>query len=180
MRFRNSTTDYGLISKSLHWLLAVIMIGLIGVGWYMVRLSDEDVLYWRLLDLHEAVGLSLFILFPLKLVWMVLSPNPKILPSLAAWELGAAIVVRWLFIIAIVVIPLSGFLFVATNGEAVRIYDLITIPDIGEASKNARDWLSDIHYYGSYSCAALVAIHILAALKHHIVDGNATLRRMTF
>ena len=180
MHFRNSTTDYGLISKSIHWLIAVIMIALIGVGWYMVRLSDEDVLYWRLLDLHEAVGLSLFILFPLKLVWMVVSPNPKFLTTLATWELGAAIVVRWLFIIAILVIPLSGFLFVATNGEAVRLYDLITIPDIGDASKHTRDWLSDIHYYGSYGCAALIAIHILAALKHHVVDGNTTLRRMMF
>ena len=180
MRLRNGTTDYGLISKSLHWLIAVIMTGLIGVGWYMVRLSDEDVWYWRLLDLHEAVGLSLLILFPLKLAWMAVSPNPKFLPSLAAWELCAAIVVRWLFFIAIVAIPLSGFLFVATNGEAVRVYDLVTIPDMGELSKNGREWLSDIHYYGSYGCAALVAVHMLAALKHHFVDGNATLRRMTF
>ena len=49
MQFRNTPDDYGLISKLLHWLIAAVMIGLIGVGWYMVQLSDEDVLYWRLL-----------------------------------------------------------------------------------------------------------------------------------
>jgi cytochrome b561 len=179
MAIRNTRENYGLIAKILHWLIAVIMIGLIGVGWYMVRLSDEDVLYWRLLDLHEAAGLSLFILWPVKVVWMAFSPNPKFLPTLAAWELGIAGAVRWLFIVAIVVIPLSGFLFVATNGEAIRLYDLITIPDIGEVAKGTRDWLSDIHYYASYSCAALIVIHILAALKHHFIDADATLRRMT-
>jgi cytochrome b561 len=180
MQIRNTQQAYGLISKILHWLIAVIMIGLIGVGWYMVRLSDEDVLYWRLLDVHEAAGLSLFILLPLKVAWMAVSPNPKFLPTLAAWERGVAAVVRWLFIIAILVIPLSGFLFVATNGEAVKLYDLITIPDIGELTKGTREWLSDIHYYVSYGCAALIAIHLLAALKHHFIDDDATLRRMTF
>lgn len=180
MKIRNTQESYGLIAKILHWLIAVIMIGLIGVGWYMVKLSDEDILYWRLLDLHEAVGLSLFILLPLKAVWMVVSPNPKYLPTQAAWERRVAAVVRWLFIVAILVIPLSGFLFVASNGEAVRLYHLITIPDIGGLAQGAREWLSDVHYYVSYGCAALIAIHILAALKHHFIDANASLRRITF
>jgi len=180
MTLRNSQEEFGLVAKLLHWLIAVIMIGMIGVGWYMVRLSDEDLLYWRLLDLHEAVGLSLFILLAFKLLWMRVSLQPRYLPSLAVWERLAALSVRWLFLIAILVIPLSGFLFVATNGEAVTLYDVITIPDIGEAGKTTRDWLSDVHYYVSYGCAALVVIHMLAALKHHFVDGDETLRRMMF
>lgn len=180
MHIRNTRQDYGLIAKILHWLIALIMIALIAIGWYMVRLSDEDVLYWRLLDVHEAAGLSLFILLPLKFVWMWFSPNPGYEPSLLDWERLIATAVRWLFMLAMPVIPLSGFLFVATNGEAVHLYDLITIPDIGTVSKGGRDWLSDIHYYLSYGCAALIAIHILATLKHHFVDGITTLRRMTF
>ena len=180
MNIRNSKDRFGFVSIVLHWLIAVIMIGLIGVGWYMVRLSDEDVWYWRLLDLHEAVGMSLLILFPLKIVWRVVSPNPALLPSLASWERSTAIMVRGLLIIAIAVIPLSGFLFVATNGEAVRLYDLITIPDMGSVSKLTREWLSDIHYYGSYGCAGFILLHALAALKHHFIDRNATLRRMMF
>ena len=180
MAIRNTREDYGLIAKILHWLIAVIMIVLIGVGWYMVRLSDEDVLYWRLLDFHEAVGLSLFILLPLKAAWMIFSPNPKFLPSMAAWERRIATVVRYMFIAAIVMIPLSGFLFVASNGDAVKLYDLFTIPDIGRLTTGTRDWLSDIHYYASYGCAALIVIHVIAALKHHFIDANTSLRRMTF
>ena len=180
MKIRNTQLEYGVITKSLHWLNAAIVILLIGVGWYMIRLSDEDVLYWRLLDLHEALGMSLFILFPLKLVWMAVSPNPKFLPTLATWEFVTASTVRWLFIAAIILIPLSGFLFVATNGEAVTLYHLITIPNLGRASNVTRDWLGDIHYYVSYGCAALVVIHVIAAIKHHIVNKDATLRRILF
>ncbi len=180
MQIRNTPEAYGLISKVLHWWIAVVIIGLIGVGWYMVRLSDEDVLYWRLLDLHEALGLSLFVLIPLKWVWMLFSPNPGWLPDLASWERLIATAVRWSFLAAMVMIPVSGFLFVATNGEAVKLYDLITIPNIGAVSKGTRDWLGDAHYYVSYGCAALIAIHVLAALKHHFIDGDRTLRRMTF
>lgn len=178
MRIYNTPDDYGLISKLLHWLIAAAMIGLIGVGWYMVRLSDEDVLYWRLLDLHEAVGMGLLVLVPLKAMWMIVSPNPRFLPTLAPWERCLATAVRWLFIFAMLAIPLSGFLFVATNGEAVKLYDLITIPNIGSPGKATRDLLSDVHYYASYGCAALVGLHVLAALKHHFLDANRSLRRM--
>ena len=180
MQFRNTPDDYGLISKLLHWLIAAVMIGLIGVGWYMVQLSDEDVLYWRLLDLHEAAGVGLLVLFPLKALWMVVSPNPRFLPTLAQWERYLATAVRWLFIFAMLAIPLSGFLFVATNGEAVKLYHLITIPDIGSPGKVTRDLLSDVHYYVSYGCAALVMLHMLAALKHHFLDKDATLHHMLF
>jgi len=180
MNIRNTNEDYGLIAKILHWLIAICMIGLIPVGWYMSGLSDERVLYWRLLDLHEAIGLSLFIIVPIKVVWRMFSPNPLPLRELSPWERRSARVVHELFIIAIVVIPVTGFLFVASSGEAVRLYDMITIPDIGRLPKGVRDMLSDIHYYVSYGCAALIAVHILAALKHRFVDLNDSLGRMTF
>jgi cytochrome b561 len=180
MNIRNTEYDYGLISKILHWLIAVIMISLIPIGWYMTGLSDEDILYWRLLDLHEALGLSLFVLVPLKFAWLFFSPNPLPLPALASWERHAAGTVQAIFNIAIVLIPLSGFLYVATNGEAVKLYNLIEIPDIGRLTKGMRSALIDTHYYASYGCAAFIVIHILAALKHHFIDLNNSLRRITF
>jgi cytochrome b561 len=180
MNIRNAKDDYGLIAKVLHWLIAVCMIGLIPIGWYMSGLSDERLLYWRLLDLHEAIGLSLFIIVPIKLVWRMFSPNPRPLRELSRWERRAARIVHELFVIAIVIIPVTGFLFVASNGEAVKLYGAITIPDIGRLPANVRDMLSEVHYYASYGCAALIAVHILAALKHRFVDLNDSLGRMTF
>ena len=103
MNFRNIDDEYGLISKLLHWLLAVAMISLIAVGWYMTRLSDEDILYWRLLDFHEASGLGVLLLVVMKAVWMRISPNPRQLPDLTVWERYAARIVHVSFIVAMIV-----------------------------------------------------------------------------
>jgi len=181
MNMRNTQQGYGLIAKLLHWLIAVSIIALIPIGWYMTGLSDEDVWYWRLLDFHELLGLVLLVVVPLKYVWMVYSPSPPYSSELTAWERRAARAVHVFFLIAMAIIPLSGFLFVATNGEPIELYGgIITIPDIGEFSKGVRDMLGDVHYYLSYGCAALIVLHLLAALKHQFVDGGDSLRRMTF
>jgi cytochrome b561 len=180
MNLQNLNDEYGLISKLLHWLLAIAMIGLIAIGWYMSRLSDEDILYWRLLDFHEALGLGVLLLIFMKAAWLMISPNPKQLPGLTPWERHAARIVHMTFVAAMVLIPVTGLVFVATNGEAVNLYDLITIPDIGHIPKGIRSALGTVHYYLSYGCAALIVLHIAAALKHHFVDMNNSLRRMTF
>jgi cytochrome b561 len=180
MNFRNANDEYGLISKLLHWLLAVAMIGLIAIGWYMTRLSDEDILYWRLLDFHEAMGLGVLLLVGMKAAWLTISPKPRQLAGLAPWERHAARTVHAAFIIATVVIPLTGLLFVATNGESINLYDLITIPNMGHLPKGVRTGLINVHYYLSYGCAMLIMLHIAAALKHHFIDLNNSLRRITF
>lgn len=180
MNIRNTHDEFGSISKILHWLIAISMITLIAIGWYMTGLDDESVLYWRMLDLHEALGLSVFVLFLVKVAWMILSPNPSLLPELARWERFAARVVHTTFIVAIALISVTGFLFAASNGEAINLYDVIEIPDIGQLSKSVRATLSDVHMYMAYGCAALIVVHIAAALKHHFIDLDNTLRRITF
>jgi len=180
MNVRNTAQDYGLISRLMHWLIALSIIALISMGWYMARLSDEDVLYWRLLDLHELIGLQLLLLVPLKFVWLYFSPNPSYSSGLASWERHIARVVHILFLMMMAVIPFSGFLFVASNGEPIELYGVITIPDIAQFSRSVRDTLSDIHYYLSYTCAGLIMLHVSAALKHHFMDVHSSLRRMTF
>lgn len=180
MNIRNSNDEFGLISKLLHWLIAVSIIILIAVGWYMVKLSDEDIWYWRLYDFHLTLGLALLIVVALKFIWWLVSPGPAPLPGLTRWERGFARGVHGFFLIAMVSIPLSGFVFVATNGEAIELYETITIPDVGELSKSARDLLSDVHYYLSYSCAALIVLHVMGALKHRYFDASRSPLRMGF
>jgi cytochrome b561 len=180
MPLRNTRAEYGLISKLLHWSIALPMIALIPLGWYMTGLSDEDVWYWRLLELHESLGLLVFALILVKLVWLRASPNPTLAPGLAAWERLAARCVHGFFIAAAVFIPVTGFLYVASDGEPIDLYRLIEIPAIGEYSKGVRDVLFDLHEYAAYTCAALIVVHILAALKHHFLDAKGSLRRIAF
>jgi cytochrome b561 len=180
MPLRNTRAEYGLISKLLHWSIALPMIVLIPIGWYMTGLSDEDVWYWRLLELHESLGLIVFALILIKLVWLLRSPNPALMPGLAAWERLAARCVHAFFIAATVFLPVTGFLYVASDGEPVDLYNIVEIPAVGEFSKAVRDRLFDLHEYVAYTCAALILVHILAALKHHFLDSKGSLGRIAF
>ena len=156
-----------------------MMISLIIIGWYTSGLDDETVLYWRMLDLHITLGLAMLFLFLVKVIWMYFSPTPDYVSSLAPWERVSARVVHKLFLLAIVLIPLAGFMYTASDGEPINLYDLVEIPAIGEFTKGTRNILYDVHMYMAYGCAVLIVIHILAALKHHYIDMDDTLRRMT-
>jgi len=178
MKVRNSGEDYGLVAKLLHWLIAVVFVCQIPIGWYMTGLSDEQLLYWRLLDLHIVLGLSLFLLVPLRLGWQLVDSNPQLSPALAPWERHAARTVHLLLLIAMVILPLTGFLFADSNGEPINLFNWVEIPDLGQFSKPVRKGLGGIHYYVAYTCALLIVVHVLAVVKHRFLDANQPLNRM--
>ena len=177
---RNTRYRFGPVAKLLHWLIAALMLSLIPTGWYMVGLSDEDIWYYRFLDLHQAMGLSVFALFVVKIIWMLISPNPKPLNSLPTWERRSARVVHTLLIALMAVIPTLGYLFAAGQGDPIDLYGIIEIPGVIELTKSEGELIIDLHAYFAYGCAVLIAIHILAALKHHFIDKNNALARMLF
>lgn len=180
MPVRNSREAYGLVSKLLHWLIAIPVLALIPVGWYLGGLSEESVLYWRLLALHETLGIAVFVLTLASIAWRRISPNPGFPSSLLPWERRAAALIHGTLVAALACIPVLGFLFVASDGEPVELYGMVAIPPIGQWSKGMREILFDLHGYAAYACAILVTVHVLAALKHHFVDRRSSLRRIVF
>ena len=180
MIIRNTGAQFGIVSRLLHWLLAGAMLTLIPLGWYLTQLDNETVRYWRLLELHETIGLVLFIFLLFKLAWKFTSPNPAPVPGLAPWERKLARVVHSYFLFAFVIIPVSGYIFVASGNDPIELYRVIVLPALDPISKSTSDLLYNFHFYGAYSCTVLVLVHIIAALKHHIIDKNDVLRRMKF
>ena len=176
---KNDDRHYGVFSKSLHWLIALAMIILIAVGWIMVGLSNESIWYYRALDFHQALGLAVLILFVVKIIWLWVTPNPEFIPTIAPWRRYAAHIVHTLFIVAMVLIPVSGYLFATSLGDPIPVYNLFEIPGVITLSKQMSKWVIDFHAYYAYTCAGLIVLHSLAVLQHHFVDKDDTLRRMT-
>ena len=174
----NTRTQYGIVAKSLHWLIAPLMLGLIAIGSYMTTLSDENPLFFRLLDLHQTIGLSVFCLFFVKVAWRLVTPYPEQLATLARWESLLARIVHGMLMLAMVVIPIFGYLFATALGDEISIYDVFEIPSLMELNKAQSELVITIHVVLAYSIGVLIALHILAALKHHFVDKNEILRRM--
>lgn len=180
MSLRNTRESYGSVSRLSHAVTAVLVLSQIPIGWYMAGLSNEDAAYWRLLTLHETLGLGVFTLAVVRTVWLWISPNPELPPLLTAWERNTARLVHVFFRVALLVIPVIGFLCVASDGEPVNLYDLVKIPPVGEFGDDLRDALFELHACLAYGFATLIAVHILAALKHHFLDRRVSLRRIAF
>jgi cytochrome b561 len=174
----NSPGQYGVVSKLLHGVIALLMPVMISVGYYMTTLSDQDPLYFRLLDLHQTTGLFLFCLFLIKFTWRFISPNPALPVSLSSGERRLASGVHFVLVAALLVLPLLGYLFAVSQGDGVPVYGLFEVPSLVELDKAGADAVIDLHAILAYGVGALIVVHISAALKHHFIDKTDSLARI--
>ena len=162
----------------LHWTIALMILGLIWLGWWMVDLTYYDAWYNDSLTIHKSLGMFVLALAMFKLVWLVVSPTPEPLPSLKAWEKTISRIVHRALILSMVLVPITGYLISTSEGSGISIFGWFEIPAIVTASEGARDLAIDIHYYASYAILGIVIVHAAAAIKHRFIEKNDTLKRM--
>lgn len=174
---RNSQNRFGLIAIFLHWLVAIAILGLFAVGWYMVELSYYDALYNTLPDIHKSIGMLLVPVFLFKIFWTWYSPPPPPLVKSPLERIGARLM-HVLLLLLIGVILFSGYLIPTAEGAPIDVFGWFSVP-AGITSIPAQEDLAGVvHEYSSYALIALVVLHALAALKHHFINRDNSLRRM--
>ena len=178
MFLKNTPAGYGLLSKSLHWLNALLIISLIGLGFYMVGLTYYDRWYNAALTWHKSLGLIALGLAMGMAGWQWYSPPPATLPGLQPWERLGARIMHIALMGMMLVIPFSGYLISTSAGQGVEIFGLVRIPALLHGGTTLRDVAIAVHFYAAYGTALLVIGHGGAALKHHFVNRDDTLRRM--
>ena len=178
MRLGNTTEGYGLVTKCLHWATALLIIGLIALGWYMVGLTYYDLWYHKSLESHKALGMLVFVLGVITLAWRWLSPSPPLHASLKPWERSAATAMHHTLFLLTFLIPVTGFLVSTSEGHAVSFFEWFEVPALVVVGEGLRDLAIRVHFYCAYGTAALVALHAAAALKHQLLDRDGTLARM--
>lgn len=166
-------------TKVLHWLVALHMIALIALGWWMIDLSFYSSWYYLAPYLHKSFGIVVFVLGIL-LLFSKFRKRPALVKTHARHEVVASKVAHILLFTSIITIPVSGYIFTTFSGNGVSVFDLFEIPAVLSVSENARDWAIDFHIYASYGLLAVIAAHAAGALKHHFIDRDRTLRRMTW
>ena len=176
--WRNRRDGYGLVSIGFHWALALAMLGLLGLGAWMVGLTYYDPWYNRSLALHKAFGILVLALAAAKFGWRIADPGPSFGPEVRPYERAAATAMHWLLNALIVLLPATGYLISTSEGAGIDVFGLFEVPALFDVSEGARDLAIEIHFYLAYGLIALVALHAGAALKHHLVDRGSTLRRM--
>lgn len=175
---KNTTAAYGLVSIILHWLVAVAVFGLFAVGFWMVDLSYYSQWYHTAPYWHKSVGILLAIVMVLRLMWRLISPPPKPLATIKRWEQSSSVVVHFAMYLLILLLVLSGYLISAEDGRPIPVFNWFSVPSVGEMFSDQADIAGILHEYLAYSVMALALLHALAALKHHFIDKDHTLKRM--
>ncbi|ART80555.1 cytochrome b [Oceanisphaera avium] len=164
--------------RILHWLSALLIIGLFIIGLWMRSLSYYDALYQVLPFWHKSVGFLLLGLVLLRLVVKMISTQPQPLASHKPWERRLANLVQWLLYGLLFAMFISGYLIATADNRPASFFGWFDIPVLMRAFPNQEDVAGLFHEYCAWVLIGLSLLHGLAALKHHFLDKDATLKRM--
>ncbi len=174
MHVKNTLTEYGIISKLLHWLSAILLLVQIPLGFYLVDLDfGEERL--NIENIHIIIGLSIFYLVIIRLLNNIFNPTPKLDPNVFSGQKFIAKLNHVLLYVAILSITISGILKKLFNGETLVIFfKEIKVQDNFELA----DQFYDIHIFSNYTIVALIALHISAVIVHKLFFSDNLLKKI--
>ena len=178
MQWRNSSSRYGLVSILLHWLVAVVVFGLFGLGYWMVGLDYYSSWNKTAPDLHKSIGLVLFAVMLVRVLWRWVSPVPASLPNHGRLtRLGSKLGHGFLYL-GLFVLMISGYLISTADGRGIEVFGLFEVPASLTSIPDQEDVAGLVHEYLAWALVIFAGVHALAALKHHVIDRDRTLLRM--
>ncbi len=176
---KNSENSYGIIAIALHWLMAITIFSLFGLGLYMVELTYYDAWYKGSLDLHKNIGTVLLVVLLLRIVWRMVNLTPKHADKTASnMEVKSAHYAHSALYFLMAVLMISGYFISTADGRAIDVFGLISVPALPVSFANQEDIAGSLHELLAWTLIILSAGHALAALKHHFINKNNTLLRM--
>jgi cytochrome b561 len=174
MHVTNTITEYGIISKVLHWLSAIILFIQIPLGFYLVDLDFGEQRI-TIEDMHVTLGLTVFYIIIIRLINNILNPTPKLDPSIFKGQKFLAKMNHVLLYITILTITISGILKKLFNGETLTI--LFREIQINE-NFDLADLFYEIHILSNYILIGLIVLHITAVIIHKLFFGDNLLKRI--
>lgn len=170
------------ITRALHWLVALIIITMLAVGFYMATYE-----VWSLYPIHKAFGvLALLIILP-RILWRLKNGWPTPVREYPTWEHKLALTTHWVLILGTLIMPISGFIFSGASGHGVDVFGLVIVP-MNPDPANSHEVIPynetmagighETHEIVGYLMVIAIVLHVAGALKHHIIDKDRTLLRM--
>ena len=176
MAWRDTRAQWGGITRLLHWSLALLLLAMLVLGWWMTRLDYYHPLYQLLPRVHRSLGLLLALPLLFRLVWRLSNPRPA-LPA-DPLERRLAQIVQWLLLLLPILSVVSGYLFATADGRPVALFDWLELPAPGPQIEGLDETAGDIHAWLGYLLGGAILLHLAGALKHHFMDRDATLKKM--
>ena len=173
----NDQNHYGLGHVALHWLMALAIIGLYPLGLYIESLDYYDPAYRIVPNWHKSIGLLVVSLLAVRLLWRFFNRPPKALPQPNLYKKLASLTHSALYLLLMLTL-ISGFLISTADGSPIAFFGLFDVPALPYAIERQEDIAGEIHFIVATAMISLVALHAAAALKHHYVDQDSTLKRI--
>jgi cytochrome b561 len=169
--------SYTRTAIALHWLMALFIFVTFPLGVYMHELALTP-LKLKLISYHKWLGVTILLLAVVRLAWRMTHRPPPLPDSIPLWQQRAASGLHLLLYALLLIIPVSGWLMSSAKGIPVVYLGLFQLPDLLDKDKALGELLAGIHQMLNFGLLLLVGMHIAAALKHHFIEHDATLRRM--
>ncbi len=172
----NSITRYSPVAMAFHWVLALAIVLTFLAGLYMTSLpfSPQRLKYF---NWHKWAGMTILSLSALRLLWRLSHRPPPDQPA-PAWQQFAAHATHNLLYVLFFAVPLVGWAYSSAAGFPIVVFGLLPMPNFVQPDRELAALIKPWHGYLAYAMAALVVMHIAAALKHQLVDRDGLLLRM--
>jgi len=170
---------YNKLAKFFHWVIGLLFLGLLAVGFYMEAL-DRSAFKFELYGIHKALGITVLALAVLRIIWRFIRPAPGHIDTHKPWERALSKLVHFILYAGILAMPLSGWVMSSAGGHAVSFFGLFEVPPIVGENKDLGTLARQIHELAAYAMLGALALHFGGAAKHHIIDRDVTLTRMSF
>ncbi|WP_199152961.1 cytochrome b [Chromobacterium sp. ASV23] len=172
-----SQTRYTSTAIFLHWLMAIMLLCLFGMGFYMHGLSLSP-FKLKIYSWHKWAGVTVFLLVWLRLIWRFGHRPPALPAGMGKAVRALAYVGHLVLYLLMIAIPLSGWLMSSAKGVQTVYFGVLPLPDLIAPNPELGHRLGALHTALNYLLAATVVGHAAAALKHHLLDKDDVLSRM--
>lgn len=176
----NTEERFGAVAILFHWSMAFLIIGLAALGLYMDMLPDVGFSTKKIILIlaHKEVGLLVLVVLPMRFAWRLTHVLPEFATHQPDWQKIAARFVHLCFYALMFALPITGLLMSSAAGIPVSFFGLFTLPDFLPRDDYLFQQLIAVHKGFAYAILSFLCVHAGAALMHHFVLKDDTLRKM--
>lgn len=178
-RLRGTSSRWGVAAIVLHWAVAGLIFSAIAVGLTATRLTTDLSERFELTQTHKSLGLTVLLLGLARLLWRSVDRRPEWIGDSPRLH-RAAQLVHGLLLLLCLALPFTGWLMASASPLRLPTiwFGLFTVPALIGPDAGTEKLLRAIHVFLAWFLIGLVALHVAAALKHHLFDRDDTLKRM--
>ena len=177
MNWKHTKRRYGTPSIALHWLMFLVIVAAYATMEFKSIFPKGSAAREATATWHYTLGLCVFLLVWLRLLMRFMGPEPAIEPALPAWQALAARVVHWAMYALMISLPLLGWLTLSAKGTPVSFFG-VELPALTATDKGLARWFKDFHESLANVGYFLIGLHAAAALYHHYVRRDNTMKLM--